>query len=77
MLGKYSKNHCSYALHGRVTPLAHMHCYYTGSFGCPKFWGQGLLRVTSGQKPKIFQKCLFQDVNIAEQHDLDICIGDT
>ena len=26
---KYSKNHCLYILHSRVTSLAHMHYYYS------------------------------------------------
>jgi hypothetical protein len=66
---KYSKNHCLYKLHGRVTSLAHMHCYQPGSSWHLWFWDQRSLRGHFRSKPKILkngQKFLSHNVNIAE-----------
>jgi len=54
---KYSKNHCPYKLHSRVTSLAHVHCYQLGSSGCPQFGGQRSLRGHFRSKTTNLKKC--------------------
>ena len=54
---KYSKNHCLYKLHSRVTSLAHIHCYQPGSSGCSQFWDQNSWKGHFRSKIKNLQKC--------------------